>query len=102
MKPCGYCWRNSVIKEVNAMIRIYPLAMLLLLLAGRAGAETITLRDSLRKVADHNHELKVAAYNEQIVEETIQTARSGYLPRIDSQGGYTAQKDAQAVVFNNN
>ncbi len=91
-----------MIKEVKGMRRIYPVALLLLLLAGRGGAETITLRDSLQKVADHNHELKVAAYNEQIVEETIQTARSGYLPRIDSQGGYTAQKDAQAVIFNNN
>jgi len=39
----------------------------------------------------------VAAHNEKVAEEDVRMARSGYLPRMDIQGGYTAQDDAQAM-----
>jgi outer membrane protein len=73
----------------------------LLFLCPRAYSETITLRDCLDRAASANPELKVAAYNAQIARENIGIAHSGYLPRVDLQGGYTAQQAPQSVVIQN-
>ncbi len=73
----------------------------LLLVCSQACAETITLKDCLDRAAAANPDLKVAAYDEQIARENIGVAASGYLPRIDFQGGYTAQQAAQSVVIQN-
>jgi outer membrane protein TolC len=69
------------------------------LLIGNAHAERLTLRDCLSKAASANPELKVTAFDEKIAAEGIGIARSGYLPRIDFQGGYTAQQDPQAFLI---
>ncbi len=80
------------------MSRIWVLALLALFFQiTRAGAEPLTLHDCLQRAASANHELKVAAYNAQIAEENITLGRSGYLPRLDLQGGYTGQQDPQSV-----
>jgi outer membrane protein TolC len=69
-----------------------------ILLAGAAHAERLTLRDCLNKAAAANPELKVTAFDQKIAAEGIGIARSGYLPRLDFQGGYTAQQDPQAFL----
>ncbi len=82
------------------MPRIWVLSFfLLLLLFSHAEAETLTLQQCLQKAASANHELKVDAYDEKIVRENIPIGKSGYLPRVDLQGGYTGQKEPQSVII---
>lgn len=82
------------------MSRIWVLTFLsLMLLSPRTEAGALTLRECLQKAASANHELKVAAYDAKIAEENIRVARSGFLPRLNFQGGYTAQHDPQAVLI---
>lgn len=66
------------------------------LLIGRAGADVLTLQECLKKAAVANHELKVSAYDEKLAAQDVAIARSGYLPRLDLQGGYTMQQAPQA------
>jgi outer membrane protein len=71
--------------------------MLLFITAGSATAEPLTLAAALSKRAASSRTLKLAAIDEKIAFEAIRLNRSGYLPRIDVQGGYTAQQAAQSV-----
>jgi outer membrane protein len=64
-----------------------------------AGAETLTLQDALSKASAANPSLKVKAYEERIAEAGIALAGSAYYPRIDFQGGYTAQDAAQGITI---
>jgi len=66
------------------------------LLIGRADADILTLQECLKKAAAANHELKVSAYDEKLAAQDVAIARSGYLPRLDLQGGYTMQQAPQA------
>lgn len=64
-------------------------------------AETLTLRDCLAKASAKNHTLKVAAYDNRLAQENIVLSRSGYLPKVDFKGGYTAQLEPQSIqAFN--
>ncbi len=67
------------------------------LLTGRAEADTLTLQECLKRAASANHELKVSAYDEKLAAQDVAIARSGYLPRLDLRGGYTAQQDPQSI-----
>jgi len=71
--------------------------MLLLFSAGALHAEPLTLAQALAKRGATSQTLKIAAYDERIADENIRLNRSGYLPRVDIQGGYTAQQAPQAV-----
>src|ERR1700687_3274065 len=73
-------------------------ATLLLLTAGAIHAEPLTLADALAKNAAGSRTLKIAAYDEQIAADNVQLNRSGYLPRVDIQGGYTVQQAPQSVA----
>jgi outer membrane protein TolC len=64
-------------------------------------AETLTLSDCLKRAASANHDLKVAEYDTLIARENIGIGRSGYLPRVDFQGGYTAQQAPQSFIIMN-
>lgn len=80
------------------MSRIWAFTVLsLCLIFSRAEAETLTLQTCLQRAAKANHELQVAAYDVQIAEENVRLGRSGYLPRVDIQGGYTNQQEPQSV-----
>ena len=68
-----------------------------LTLAGAVGAETLTLENCLQLARAHNPDLARASLRPAQAEAEIQRARSGYLPRLDLEGGYTVQQDAQAV-----
>jgi outer membrane protein len=82
------------------MSRIWVFTFLtLIFLYTGADAETLTLRDCLQRAVVANHELKVAAYDVKIAEENVLIGRSGYLPRINFQGGYTAQQQPQSVII---
>lgn len=73
-------------------------ALLLILgLAVPAFGEQLTLQECLKKAAAANPALKVARNDERIAADVITLARSGYLPRVDGQGGYTAQLEPQKV-----
>ena len=61
------------------------------------GAEQLTLSEALAKAARSSKPLAIAAYDEQTAAENIYISRSGYLPRIDLQGGYTAQQAPQSI-----
>jgi outer membrane protein TolC len=71
--------------------------LLLLLSVSSAQAETLTLTEALSKRATTSQTLKIAALDEKIAVFNVQASRSGYLPRVDLQGGYTAQQAPQAV-----
>jgi outer membrane protein TolC len=71
--------------------------MLLLYSAGALYAEPLTLEQALAKRGATSQTLKIAAYDEQIAYENIRLNRSGYLPQVDIQGGYTAQQASQSV-----
>ncbi|MBJ6724103.1 TolC family protein [Geomesophilobacter sediminis] len=67
----------------------------LLLMAGVAQAETLTLSDSLNRARATNLGLKATSYEETMAQDQIDVARSARLPRVDLQAGYTAQQAAQ-------
>ncbi|PJC74712.1 MAG: TolC family protein [Syntrophobacterales bacterium CG_4_8_14_3_um_filter_49_14] len=80
------------------MLKVSHVTVLLVFLwTCSASAEVLTLKECLKKAAEMNPTLRVAAHNEKVAEEDVRMARSGYLPRMDIQGGYTAQDDAQAM-----
>lgn len=82
------------------MNRTYLILTLLFgLSASAAHAETLTLRDCLAKATTGNYSLKVAAHDEKIAAENVGIGKSGFFPRIDLQGGYTAQQAPQAISF---
>ena len=81
------------------MLKITFCCALLLLSPGILHAEQLTLSAALSKTAATSRTLKLAAYDEKIAEESIRLNRSGYLPRVDLEGGYTAQQAAQSVNF---
>lgn len=62
-------------------------------------AETLTLRQCLGMAAGANPDLKVAKFDERIAAEEIGVARSGFLPRLNLQGGYTVQQEPQSIHF---
>jgi len=62
-----------------------------------AYADTLTLQQCLSKAATGNYALRVAAHDEKIAAEQINIARGGFLPRVDLQGGYTAQLEPQSI-----
>ena len=68
-------------------------------LAATAGAEPLFLDECLRRAAAGNYALTVTAHDTRIAAENTVQAKSGFLPRLDIQGGYTAQADPQAVSF---
>ncbi len=69
--------------------------------ASSAFGGSLTLRDCLTQTAAENHSLKVAAYDSKLAEQSIVSSRSGYFPRVDFQGGYTAQLEPQSIQINN-
>ncbi|GAM08112.1 outer membrane efflux protein BepC [Geobacter sp. OR-1] len=62
-----------------------------------AHAVQLTLAEALVKRAAASRTLKIADYDLQIAGDNVQANRSGYLPRVDLQAGYTAQQAPQAV-----
>ncbi len=79
------------------MKKLLASATLFLVFAGAVHAEPLTLADALAKRAATSQTLKMAAIDEQIAGDSVRTSRSGYLPRVDLQTGYTAQQAPQSI-----
>ena len=80
------------------MRTLYGSAMLLLLCVEASPAEPLTLTEALSKRASVSETLKMARYDTEIAGDNVMISRSGYLPRIDFQGGYTAQQAPQSIT----
>lgn len=74
----------------------YILAAILIPAAVAQGG-TLSLKECLTMAGHRNHSLKVTAYDQTIAAEGERIGRSGYFPRIDIQGGYTAQLEPQTI-----
>ena len=61
----------------------------------------LSLEDCVRMAKEHNPALKTARWETAITLQQTRLADSAIYPRIDFQGGYTAQLEAQAVKYNN-
>src|SRR5512136_2978429 len=72
-------------------------AILIVSITSASYGEVLTLADALSKTSANNRTLKLAKYDERIAEEGIRLNKSGYLPRVDLQGGYTFQQAPQSV-----
>lgn len=77
---------------------IFLSAMLFFLTTGVSFSEPLTLAAALSKLANYSRTLKISAIDKKIAFESIRLNRSGYLPRVDIQGGYTAQQAPQSVT----
>ena len=80
------------------MIRTIMTGVALVLLASySAHAAPLTLADALAKRAATSRMLKISSLDEQIAGDNVLASRSGYLPRVDFQAGYTAQLEPQSI-----
>jgi outer membrane protein TolC len=77
--------------------KMFLIILFISLLPAGVEAETLTLSECLGKAATANPDLRVALFDERVAAEGIGIARSGYLPRLNLQGGYTAQQDPQSI-----
>ena len=73
-------------------------AALLLFVSGNTCAEPLTLSNALAKRGATSHTLKISDLDEQVAGDSVILNRSGYLPRVDFQAGYTAQLEPQSVT----
>jgi outer membrane protein len=91
--------KNFGIELEETMLRIIMTGTVLLLLtAGLADAATLTLPEALVQRAATSHMLRISAIDEQVAGDSVNLNRSGYLPRVDFQAGYTAQLEPQSVT----
>lgn len=65
-----------------------------------AQAAPLTLEESLRLARAHNPLLQTIQWDSTIARENQRQADSSFYPRIDAEGGYTAQLDPQAMRVN--
>ena len=81
------------------MTRVWLISLTLLLLtAGGAFGNPLTLQNALAKASAASRALRIVGLEENVAAEAIGISRSGYLPRVDFQGGYTALQAPQAIA----
>jgi outer membrane protein TolC len=81
------------------MLKSLPASLILLLIAcGISHAGQLTLSEALKRAAGTNNTLKIVKIDEQIAGDDVKASRSGYLPRVDAQAGYTAQQVPQSIA----
>jgi len=73
------------------------LMLLFLFKVTAAYGDVLTLQDCLSQTETGNKLLKVAQYDTKLADENVSFSRSGYLPRVDINGGYTAQQAPQSI-----
>ena len=78
-------------------MRMLLYSMMLCLLPVNLFASTLSLDDCLAQARTHNPALRVARMDIGIAHESIRQTDAALFPRIDAQGGYTAQLEAQAM-----
>ena len=78
-------------------MRMLLYSMMLWLIPANLVAATLSLDDCLARAKNHNPALRVARKDVGIAHELIRQTDAALFPRIDAQGGYTAQLEAQAM-----
>lgn len=74
------------------------LSSILVLAAGAAAiASPLSLEDSLKLARSRNPLLQTVQWDKNIAQENLRQADSSLYPRLDAQGGYTAQLEPQAM-----
>lgn len=81
-------------------MRILFASMLVLMLPSLVQAAPLTLGQCLAQAHERNPALRLARTNKAIAVETVRLVDADRLPRLDLQGGYTAQIDPQAIQVN--
>ena len=79
--------------------RVSLLVLTLCLFTTPLWARTVTLEECLDQAARNNPNLKAAAWDTRIAEESVRQATAARYPRVDSQAGYTLQQAAQGMSF---
>ena len=81
------------------MLKSLPASLVLLIVfSGVSRAGQLTLSDALNKAAATSNTLKLVQIDEQIAGDNVKANRSGYLPRVDLQAGFTAQQAPQSIA----
>ncbi len=83
---------GSVLKVLILLATLIPSASL---------ASELSLEDCLRLAKADSPIIKTARLEKSIADQQVRQADSTLFPRVDLQGGYTAQLEAQAVKYNN-
>jgi outer membrane protein TolC len=86
--------------EKGTAMRILLSSLIICLLPTYLVAGTLTLEECLSLAREHNPALRVSRMDTDIAAETIRQSDAALFPRIDAQGGYTAQLEAQAMKIN--
>jgi len=81
-------------------MRILLCSLLLCLLPNHLVAATLTLDECLAQARKHSPSLRLSRMDNDIAEERVRQSEAAQFPRIDAQGGYTAQGEAQAMKIN--
>ncbi|MDK9718807.1 MAG: TolC family protein [Trichlorobacter sp.] len=86
------------------MPRLLPKAFLytlgLLLITQTGYSAPLSLADCLKLAKERNPLLKTVRWDQEIASQQIRQSDSSLYPRVDLQGGYTAQLEAQAMKIN--
>jgi len=86
------------------MSRLQPKAFLLMLgmlLVTQSGhSAPLSLEDCLRRAKEHNPLLQTVRWDQAVANQQVRLSDSSLYPRIDLQGGYTAQLEPQAMKIN--
>jgi outer membrane protein TolC len=86
------------------MPRLLPKAFLctlgLLLITQTGYSAPLSLADCLKLAKERNPLLKTVRWDQAIASQQIRQSDSSLYPRVDLQGGYTAQLEAQAMKIN--
>lgn len=72
-------------------------AILLGVLTANGKAATLSLSDCLQRARTHNPLLQTIQWDTTVAHQNLRQAQSNLYPRLDVQGGYTAQLEPQAM-----
>ncbi len=86
---------------VRLQFLIYIQFFCILLLSQNINAEPLTLELCLQKAKEYNPLLQMVRWDRTVAEQQIRQSDSSLYPRVDIQGGYTSQLEAQAIKMNN-
>jgi len=85
----------------TSLVCLASLSLLILLLPLHATASVLTLDACLTRAREHSPVLRLSRLDAAIATETVRQSDAALYPRIDAQGGYTAQLEAQAMNVGN-
>jgi len=91
--------RSSLSRLLKSMCGIFMVLLIVLLYAGAACAELVSLAEGLRLAAENSRFVRMAAQDENIAAADIVTARAKLLPSINASFSHTDLSDQPAAIF---